>query len=311
MNLSQNKDTKKNDTKDPKKFIKLVLSIVGALGGVAAIFAFFGYLIVLSFLSHLKLYGLADFPGQFYNEALITFLTEMLESYGSKIFMLLWVIPIAFGPLFYIKRAKERLKGKRLGKGLNWFGVIFVSTVILLTLTLGVHPDDNLKRILLFSVSFPVFLALFINLSFNFSSFNYKKPFENYYGFFLSCFIFLSVLIPMGYGAFIYDINVYTIDIPECEESVTAFNALSTQNLLYMMGHTSGREIFFDVTSYPRRVILVDRALVKSVAVNYFQDAKKLREVKELFLEKQPGAVAAPMDSILETTDKEEEEWLR
>lgn len=307
MNLSKNKDAE-----NPKKFIKLVLLIVGALGGVAAIFAFFGYLIVLSYLFHLELYGLADFPSQFYKETLITFLTKMLEFYGKKLYMLLWAIPIAFGPLFYIKRAKERLKDKRLGKGLNWFGVFFVSVVILLTLILGAKfLDDNLKRILLFSVSFPVFLALFINLAFNFSSFNYKKPFENCYGFFLSCFIFLSVLISMGYGAFIYDINVYIIDIPECEKSVTAFNALPTQQkLLYMMGHTSGREIFFDITSYPRRVILVDRALVKSVAVNYFQDTKKLREVKKLFLEKQPGAVA-PMDTIFETTDEEEEEWLR
>ncbi len=311
MNSSTKNNTGKNDPKDPKNFMKLVLSVVTAFGGIAAISAFFGYIIVLSFLSHLKLYGLADFPGQFYKEALMTFLTEMLESYGSRLFMLLWAIPIAFGPLFYIKRIKERIKSERRKKGLSWLGAICVGAVILLTLTLGAHRDDNFSSGFLFSVSFPVFLALLINLVFNFSSFNYREPFKNYYGFFLSCFIFLSILIPMGYGAYIYDINVYTTDVPDCDASVTAFDASSTHHLLYMMGHTSGREIFFDITSYPGRVILVDRALIKSVQVNYFKDTRKLRDIIDLFRVKPRAAADAPGDSILETKEEEEEEWLK
>ena len=71
--------------KGPKSFIGLIAVVVGALGGFTALFVGFGYITIASFLSSLKLYGLVEFPIQFYREAPIGFIRGTLEAYSNNL----------------------------------------------------------------------------------------------------------------------------------------------------------------------------------------------------------------------------------
>jgi hypothetical protein len=114
-------------------------------------------------------------------------------------------------------------------------------------------------------------LALFLYLAVDFPSFNYREPFKNLYGPFVLIFILLFLSIPVGYGSYLYDITVFTVSVPECSSKDTAFSMLDSKRyrLLYLMGHTSEREIFFDATAPPISVILVDKKLINSIRVDF------------------------------------------
>ena len=113
--------------------------------------------------------------------------------------------------------------------------------------------------------------ALFLFLADNFSKLKLKKPFENLYVSFLLIFVFLFLSIPVGYGSYLYDVTVFTVSVPECNSENTAFGKSPSKRyrLLYLMGHTSEREVFFDATAPPITVILVDKKLINSIRVEF------------------------------------------
>ena len=319
--------SEENNTKDSKEFFKLIGSVVGALGGVAALFVAFGYITVQSFLSNMKLYGLAYFPLQFYKEASVTFLRDVARFYSdnyllnlSSIFTLilpLISIFIVILPLLF-RRYKKYIKSDRLKKSICGLSLIFVLFTVFITLTLGILTNESLERTVFNTISLPVLFALFLYLVVSFQNFNFKKPLKNLYSLFLIIFIALFLSIPVGYGSFLYDIAVFTASVPECNTDDTAFGVTSAKEykLLYLMGHTSDREIFFDATTAPITIILIDKKLINSIKVNYskvqthtirrLQDMAKIDFSQEVF-----ESLGIKKDDVKQLNKKETDEWGR
>ena len=273
--------TKKNDSQDSKSFLKLIGSAIGALGGFAALFVAFGYITLQSFLSNMKLYGLAYFPLQFYKEASVTFLRDIARFYSDYYLLILSSIFIIILPLLF-RRYKEKIAGglKKLILGLSILISLFA---VFCTLSLGIFNNDC-KDIIFNALSLPVLLAIFLYLVVYFQDFNFKIPLKNFYSLFIIIFIVFFLSIPIGYGSFLYDIAVFTASVPDCSSEHTAFGVASMNNfkLLYLMGHTSDREVFFDVTSPPITIILVDKKLINSIRVSYNKDqTKSLRRLHD------------------------------
>ena len=112
---------------------------------------------------------------------------------------------------------------------------------------------------------------MFLYLAVNFQDFDFKIHLKNLYNFYIIIFIVFFLSIPIGYGSFLYDIAVFTASVPDCSSEHTAFGVASMENFksLYLMGHTSDREVFFDVTSPPITIILIDKKLINSIRIRY------------------------------------------
>jgi hypothetical protein len=259
----------KAGNEDLKAFLKVFGTVVGTLGGFAALFIAFGYITLQSFLSNMKLYGLAYFPLQFYKEASVTFLRDVFRFYSEKPYFALVAISICLLPLLFCIAKKFKLT--LLKNILAFCAIIFAATVVFTTFTLGILRNASLEKTVFNAVSLPALFALFLYLAGDFHKFEYKEPFRNLYGPLLLIFVFLFLSIPVGYGSYLYDVTVFTVSVPECNSENTAFGKSPSKSyrLLYLMGHTSEREIFFDATTPSITVILVDKKLINSIRVEF------------------------------------------
>jgi hypothetical protein len=248
-----------------KAFFKIAGTVVGSIGGFAALFIVFGYITLQSFLSNMNLYGLAYFPLQFYKEASVTFLRDISKFYTGEPILILPAIIIIALPLLL----RSVIKSTLLKKAFSVLCLIFVSLVVFFTFTLGIFKDAHLEKVVFNAISLPVLSVLFIYLAVDFQKFESTTPFKNLYAPFLIIFILLFLSIPIGYGSCLYDITVFTVSVPKCNSENTDFKMSQKYKLLYLMGHTSEREIFFDVTTSPINIILVDKKLINSIKVNY------------------------------------------
>ncbi|MCJ7747641.1 MAG: hypothetical protein MUP27_07850 [Desulfobacterales bacterium] len=255
--------------KDSKAFFKVFGTAIGTLGGFAALFIAFGYITLQSFLSNMELYGLAYFPLQFYKEASVTFLRDIFRFYSEKPIFMLPAVAICLLPFLFRKVEKDMCTS--LIRFLAISGLLLAGTVVFFTFALGILRNLSLKQIVFNAISLPVIFALFLFLADNFSKLKLKKPFENLYVSFLLIFVFLFLSIPVGYGSYLYDVTVFTVSVPECNSENTAFGKSPSKRyrLLYLMGHTSEREVFFDATAPPISVILVDKKLINSIRVEF------------------------------------------
>lgn len=317
MNSSQNIE---NDDKKPKTFISLIGIGAGALGGFTGLVLGFGYITITCFLTSVKLYGLAEFPLQFYREASVRFLSETIGFYSSHWYMILLVIGILLIPIVHIvkKRRKENKGSTRYDSLIRYLRIlcqIILLLVILLTWSLHkikINTGSTIKfnALMFFAISIPVLVALFLYLLFNYKykEFDYKRPHRTPYGIFFLSFILLFISIPVGYGSSIYDIYLYEVDVPECDE-VDVFREPSAEgiDLLYLMGHTSGREIFSYVTDIPPRLILVNKESIKSISVKYKPNPEM--SIRKLF-SRLPISELKPKETK-EVTKEEEEEWYK
>lgn len=308
--------SEENSTKDSKEFFKLIGSVVGALGGFAALFVAFGYITLQSFLSNMKLYGLAYFPFQFYKEASVTFLRDVARFYSYNYLLILSSIFIVILPLLF-RRYKKYIKSDRLKKSICGLSLIFVLFTVFITLTLGIFTNESLERIVFNTISLPVLFALFLYLAVSFQNFNFKKPLKNLYSLFLIIFIALFLSIPVGYGSFLYDIAVFTASVPECNTEDTAFGLASAKEykLLYLMGHTSDREIFFDATTAPITIILIDKKLINSIKVNYSKvqthTIRRLQDMAKIdFSQEGFELLGIKKDDVTQLNKKETDEWM-
>jgi len=253
---------------DSRAFLKLIVAVVGAFGGFAALFVAFGYITLQCYLSHMKLYGLASFPLQFFKEATVTFLRDIVDFYSNR--GLFIISPVLIIGLPMILRKFEKFQ--KLKQVCGILCLIVVPIIVFLTLSLGILNYKYAKEIFFFAVSLPVLTSLFLYLVLNFDRFDHKKPLKNSYGFFGVLFLLLFLVLPIGYGSNFFDIPVFTTSVPECSSPIAAFEeAAQKYKLLYLMGHTSDREIFFDATTSPIAIIIVDRKLIESIKVNYSQ----------------------------------------
>lgn len=261
-------DTSGKSNQDSRAFFKLIGVVIGALGGLATLFVAFGYITLQIYLSHMKLYGLASFPLQFFKEATITCLWDTLDFYTRNVYFIAFPIVIISLPLIF----RNFIKSHKLKEVCGILVLIVVSAVTFFTFALGILKRENVQEILFFAVSLPVLLSLFLYLMLNFESLDYKRPLRNYYGIFLILFLLLFLVIPIGYGSHFFDIPVFTASVPDCSSQLSAFEETAQKyKLLYLMGHTSDREIFFDATTPPITIIVVDKKLIKSIKVNYSQ----------------------------------------
>lgn len=340
--MNSSEKNKNNEEKKPKSFIGLVAAIAGALGGFAALFVGFGYITITCFLSSVKLYGLAEFPLQFYREASIRLLTDIGDFFIKKSFwhshwyMIIFSVFVIMIPIIpRIKRRDNQVEKKgddkieKKPKGPGFFEklrysryllyIYLVLIILIVTSTwylekIKVDTGSTIKisELIFFTVSLPGLISLFIYLLVNFVDFDYAKPFKTPYGLFFLLFIFLFIAIPLGYGSNIYDIYLYETNTPECD-SLVALNRPSKEpaveefNLLFLMGHTSGREIFSYATDIPPRLILVDKARIKSITVKYEPNPKM--SIRKLF-KKLEGLESLPVkrEAVNEKVDKD---WLK
>ena len=314
----------KSGNSKPGTFIGLIAIIAGALGGFTALFLGFGYITITCFLSNVKLYGLAEFPVQFYREASVRLLTETVGFYSKKDFYFnhWYMIPLTVFIILIpiIHRRRKKLKGGKEDVHYNFLikcfkliclGFIFIVlflTIYLEKMKMNTNSTIGSNEIIFFAISLPVLISLFLHLFFNYKDFDFRKPFKTIYGFFFLSFILIFISIPIGYGTSIYDISLYEIEPPECD-GTDVFRKATTEgfDLLFLMGHTRGREIFSYATDIPPRLILVDRNSIKSIEVKY--EHKPKMSIRKLF-SGLPRVEIEPSD-VKKLQKEEEEEWFK
>jgi len=284
---------------DLKAFVKFLGGLLGALGGFAALFIAFGYITLQSYLSYMKLYGLAYFPLQFYKEASISLLRDLAIFYINHAALALIPLGILVAVLLVrwkigkkSEKPSEQEKPKRQKKqSMPWsrtagiIGLLMISVVIILPFAAAVRGRLDLEGIIFNAVSLPVLIILLFFLAVDFSKLNPVEPLKNFYFWYVMSFIILFMSIPVVYGFYLYDIPVFTASVPYCNTEKTPFGMPQEQGafqktdidnpqtreykLLYLMGHTTEREIFFDATKSPITIILVDKKLINSIKINY------------------------------------------
>jgi hypothetical protein len=284
---------------DLKAFVKFVGGLLGALGGSAALFVAFGYITLQSFLSHMRLYGLADFPLRFYKEASVNLLRDLAIFYlnhpASALIPLGILVAVLLVKGKLEKRAEkpsEQEKPKQQKKqSIPWSriagitGLIMISAVIILPFAAANRGRLDLEGIIFNVISLPILIILFFFLAVDFSKLDPVKPLKNFYFWYVMSFIILLMSIPVIYGFYLFDIPVFTASVPYCNTEKTHFGVPQGQGidqktdidnlqtggykLLYLMGHTAEREIFFDATKLPTTIILVDKKLINSIKINF------------------------------------------
>ena len=266
----------------------------------------------------MKLYGLAHFPLQFYKEASVTFLGDISRFYSEKPYFILAAISICALP--FLNRKEKKTQRNFLQRITVACGLIIAGSTVFLTITLGILKNVFRERSVFYGISLPVLFSLFLYLAGNFDKSKLIKPFRHIYVPILLIFVLLFLAIPVGYGSYLYDITVFTVSIPECSSEITAFGKSFSKGyrLLYLMGHTSEREIFFDATARPITVILVDKKLINSIRVEFsktqVQTLRTLYEIPEAeyfdTATKEQTKIIPEGSELMEIKGEQLDEWL-
>lgn len=268
---------KERDTGWILDIFKVVGAIAGSLSGAAVLFAVIGYTIVLSFIQEMNLYGLANFPREFFMEADLRFVSDIAAFFGGYfiigkyhifglgIFIFLFSFSSSLLLLIYVQ--KNRV--------FKYIPLLLILVVVLITFKLGGF-SENRQRIILYAVSTPFLIALIIYLSANISRLTSLEGMErsNYLSFAI-LFLLLVLSIPISYGRYIYDLDVYSVGDFEYQnkyenDSIKKMRdniAKGGGEVYYLMGHTAGKEIFFIPTSNPKKMVIIDRAAINFIGI--------------------------------------------
>jgi len=284
---------------DLKAFMKFLAGAFGALGGIAALFVAFGYITLQSYLSNMKLYGLVSFPLQFYKEASISLLRDLTVFYLDHPASVL--IPVGILAAVLLVRAGTGLSSEKLftgekllslkersvnlGRTAGMAGLLMIFIVTILPFVAAIRGRLELESVIFNALSVPVLIILALFLAVDFSKLDPLQPLKNFYFWYVIAFAVLFMSIPVVYGFYLYDIPVFTASVPYCSTELTHFGTADGQNssqeenklkpklreykLLYLMGHTTEREVFFDATRTPTTIIIVDKKLVNSIKIDY------------------------------------------
>lgn len=265
-----------------KSFFSMAGKVIGTLAGLGAMIILLGYTIILSFVGSLQLYGLTSFPQDFYKEAALTFLGDMFETYGKHPagtgVMLLTITAITYICFRFQRKLLDTIRTEIA----DVVAGICILGIIMLTLRLAKVPDAMFgitegKKVVLFMISVPVLVGIFVYLACMFGAF-VKKPFRHYYVMVL-LFLGLFIAVPVAYGDNIFDIDIYPVSgfdyadgvaIDALRELKRDINSQEGGTLFFLMGHTTDREIFFDnqALSPPAKMVLVERGLIKYLKVS-------------------------------------------
>jgi hypothetical protein len=136
-------------------------------------------------------------------------------------------------------------------------------------------------------VSVPLSGLILLYLGLKFKEFA-RRPFRIYY-FMMASFIAMFISIPVSYGDYLFDINVFPI-VGFDHADNTKIEALSSlksdignqgkSTLFFLMGHSTDREILFDVkpSDPPAKMILVDKSLIKFIKISR-ENIMSLRDI--------------------------------
>jgi len=307
---------------DPKAFVKLLGAVVAAVGGITALLMLLGYIIVQSYIASMQLYGLADFPVQFYKEATISFLGDIMRFYAMKPYVLAVSISIIALPLLYcVGPTKKQLTHPVFKKGKGIFAAAAVFVVIVLALKLGAFQEglwgmsgrsaENLREAILYTVALPSLLACLLYLIFAYRGFELSILTKSVYGVVLLFFVLLLASIPIGYGSAMFDVSVYRVRSVALETPLEAFKTSpgGEFRVYYMMGHTSDRELFFDATTMPASPVLVAKNLIQAIEIS--GNTSQPMYLRSLFKTPSNQTAATPAAKPLSGKDAEWERYVR
>lgn len=299
-----------------KEFFSLFVKIVGALAGFAAIFVLLGYTIILSFIIRVQLYGLANFPQEFYKEATLKFMGDINHCYQKHPVCFIPITVVILGVYAFVKW-KPHLSDifKTVG---SFAASVFILLTILVTLKLEILPERFLSitefnKVFLFMISIPVAAGVFLYLALHFRGFT-KQPYR-VYSLMIFLFLGLSLSIPVSYGENIFDIDIFPVIEIDYSEGVKVesliklkkeINSQGEGPLLFLMGHTTGKEVFFDnqTLSPPAKMVLVERDLIKFMKVS----RKNVNTLRNLLVKHEVIDPVYPSGTKMETEELSKKE---
>ncbi len=278
------------------EWLKLAAAITGATAGIIAFFSLTGFVITLSFVNELGLYGIPKFPEEFFKEAGVQFFRDFVVVLGEStwhfpifIFFLIALLWLATATGKIITRSKEievSVDSKR--RKTFWRAIEKMPIFLLLFMMLAItyvalrlkqlFADIEWRERYIYLAAVPTAIALGLYLVIHITEITRPSEWKkNAYGAFLVLFIVLMIYIPFGYGRCIYDFPVYFVNSFEYYEKYdsesmkkfrNAVNEGGARSIYYLMGHTSGKEVFFQSEKPPAELVLLDSEAVKFLRIS-------------------------------------------
>lgn len=264
-----------------KEFLSVAVKIASTLVGLATLFVLLGFTISMSFISNIRLYGLTNFPQEFYKEAAVKFHADMIEVYAQHMIFASVVFLIMFVSVILLNKVSKRWLTS-YGLVLAMIAMIAMIATFFATLKLNLLPEsflgiEGFEKAFIFIVAVPLAGLTFVYLSLNFKDF-VKCPFRMYY-FMMASFLALFIAVPISYGGHIFDMDVFPITNFDQAAGSTKLDELSSlksdivnqgqSSTYFLMGHCTDREIIFEAKpSKALGMILVDKSLIKFLAVS-------------------------------------------
>ena len=333
--MSQSVANQSKIAKGPRDWLTIAASITGAIGGIVALFTFTGFIVTLSFINELDLYGIPRFAEEFFKEAGVQFFSDFVVTLGENVlffpaFVLIFVIllKLATSTREIISRSKKMVgNGASLSKKLfswineKWPVILFVVVNLVITclmLNLGKFSNLRDRKNFIFLVAVPGLIALSVYLIIHIAEIMHPNEWGgNAYGAFLLLFLILMVCIPLTYGRYVFDFPVHfssgfeydkAYDSEMMWEFRKSINEGGAGKVFYLMGHTSGKEVFFQAEKPPAKLILFDSEAVKFIRISRregkpmtLRDILRGLEVEEGEL---PGDKGDEMESVLSELKK-------
>lgn len=281
-------------------FLRLVASALAGVGGVAALLMVVGFVIVKSFLGRVRLYGLVEFPVQFYKEAVISYVGDIITSYSMYPYLIPLPLLIVLLPFAPIPKKTDGAIMRLFWNNCQFLAAVFISVVVIIALQMQEimsHLDGGTAlargvEVLFYFVIVPLPVALFCYLPRIYKAIVAQGRLDTKQGIFIFYFLLLIVMIPIAYGTSFFDISLYQVTDVKLDNSygASSITPKSGSRPLYLMGHTSGRDIFFDATNMPVRRILIEKELVKEISL--YEDTGKQMTLKSLFRRAKTVSVA-------------------
>lgn len=249
--------------------MKALGAIVGFLTSLGVIFVTIGYTITLSYVQKMNLYGLANFPRDFFFEADLQFLNDLGSFLGSRS----WNFPLFILAMFGFLCLSFRCRKGRVSL-YAFLAIAAFDAYLILTLN---KYSANWGKFIVFVFSAPLFTALLAYLAANLNQILDRSDMDKInYALAGTTFTFLLIAIPFSYGRNIFDLDVHSVNALEFDDKVSKQLNIGlmqqninngTKDLYWVMGHTSGKEVFFVSTGSPKQTILLDRGSITFLGV--------------------------------------------
>jgi hypothetical protein len=206
----------------------------------------------------------------------------------------------------------------------KWPVILFVYFNLAITcsiLNVGKFLDQVDIKNFIFLVAVPGLIALSVYLIIHIAEITHPNEWgKNAYGAFLLLFLILMVCIPLTYGRYVFDFPVHFLsgfeydkayDSEMMREFRKSINEGGLRKVFYLMGHTSGKEVFFQAETPPAKLILFDSEAVKFIRISRrgekpitLRDILRGLEVGEAEEGELPGDKGIELESVLSELKK-------